>query len=68
MILSQLFKEYNLPCDNIWLDIYFSDNCKYFHFDPQRFHNHENMIEILRKHHRNLTVLIDCHLKVEENY
>ncbi|KAI3404873.2 ROT2 [Candida oxycetoniae] len=57
------FDEYQIPYDNIWLDIEYTDNKKYFTWHPENFNDPGRMLQVLNRTGRNLVVIIDPHIK-----
>ncbi|KAL1518283.1 hypothetical protein ABEB36_001927 [Hypothenemus hampei] len=62
------FDEHNLPLDNMWLDIEYTEGKKYFTWDQKKFPTPENMIQNLTSTGRKLVVIIDPHIKRESGY
>lgn len=62
------FDKNNFPLDVMWLDIEYTDNKKYFTWDPVNFANPLQMQEVLNSTGRKLVVIIDPHIKVEKGY
>ncbi|SJM82319.1 related to Glucosidase 2 subunit alpha [Zygosaccharomyces bailii] len=57
----------HFPYDNIWLDLEYTDNKKFFTWKPNAFPNPDRLLKKLAKLGRDLTVLIDPHLKAGYN-
>ncbi|QLL34980.1 hypothetical protein HG536_0H03560 [Torulaspora globosa] len=53
----------HIPYDNIWLDIEYTDERKFFTWKSDSFPNPSRLLKRLAKLGRQLTVLIDPHLK-----
>ncbi|OQD72786.1 hypothetical protein PENDEC_c019G03067 [Penicillium decumbens] len=62
------FDKYQIPYDVIWLDLEYTDDRKYFTWDPLTFPNPKGMQEKLDESQRKLVVLIDPHIKNKEDY
>ncbi|XP_055843079.1 neutral alpha-glucosidase AB-like [Episyrphus balteatus] len=62
------FDNYDIPMDTIWLDIEYTDEKKYFTWDPKHFPNPLGMIKNLTDSHRHLTIIIDPHYKIDKTY
>lgn len=62
------FDKYQIPYDVIWLDVDYTDDRKYFTWDPMTFPNPISMEEQLDDSERKLVVLIDPHIKNEDGY
>lgn len=66
--VNQKFDEYDIPMDIMWLDIEYTDNKKYFTWDPHHFPNPLGMIQNLTAVGRHLTIIIDPHIKRDSSY
>lgn len=62
------FDEYDIPFDVLWLDIEYTEGKKYFTWDSNNFPDPMNVIQGLSSKGRKLVVIIDPHIKVEDNY
>ncbi|KAJ6110388.1 hypothetical protein N7486_002623 [Penicillium sp. IBT 16267x] len=62
------FDKYQIPYDVIWLDLEYTDDRKYFTWDPLTFPNPKGMQEKLDESERKLVVLIDPHIKNKDDY
>lgn len=62
------FDKYQIPYDVIWLDLEYTDDRKYFTWDPLTFPNPKGMQEKLDASERKLVVLIDPHIKNKNDY
>ena len=60
--------KFKIPYDVIWLDIEYTDGKKYFTWDPDSFADPISMGQQLDSHGRKLVVIIDPHIKKEDNY
>lgn len=60
--------KHEIPYDVIWLDIEYTDDKKYFTWDPLTFANPTAMLEQLDKSKRKLVAIIDPHIKNKEGY
>ena len=60
--------KYKIPYDVIWLDIEYTDNKKYFTWDPHTFADPIGMQKQLELHDRKLVAIIDPHIKKEDGY
>nr|XP_029729830.1 neutral alpha-glucosidase AB-like [Aedes albopictus] len=67
-LIDQKFEEYNIPLDCVWLDIEYTDGKRYFTWDLINFPNPLEMISNLTLNGRHLTLIIDPHVKVDEDY
>jgi alpha 1,3-glucosidase len=57
-----------IPYDVIWLDIEYTEEKKYFTWDPHSFADPISMGRQLDAHGRKLVVIIDPHIKKVDNY
>ncbi|KAL9124931.1 MAG: hypothetical protein Q9217_005792 [Psora testacea] len=62
------FDKSAIPVDVIWLDLEYTDDRKYFTWDPDKFQNPIEMHERLDLQHRKTVVLIDPHIKNTQDY
>ncbi|PGG96710.1 hypothetical protein AJ79_09480 [Helicocarpus griseus UAMH5409] len=62
------FDMYQIPYDVIWLDLEYTDQKKYFTWDPLTFPDPDGMQKQLDDSERKLVVIIDPHIKNEANY
>ncbi|GJP93298.1 CAZyme family GH31 [Aspergillus niger] len=62
------FDKYQIPYDVIWLDIEYTDDRKYFTWDPLSFPDPISMEEQLDESERKLVVIIDPHIKNQDKY
>lgn len=60
--------KFEIPYDVIWLDIEYTDNKKYFTWDPDTFADPIGMQKQLEAHDRKLVAIIDPHIKQEDGY
>ncbi|KAF1848001.1 glycoside hydrolase family 31 protein [Cucurbitaria berberidis CBS 394.84] len=66
--VDRRFDKFNIPYDVIWLDIEYTQEKKYFTWDPLTFVNPETMQKQLAKRDRKLVPIIDPHIKNTDNY
>jgi len=66
--VNKKFNKYKIPMDVIWLDIEYTENKKYFTWDPLTFDDPENMHKQLVKSDRKLVTIIDPHIKNTDSY
>lgn len=57
-----------IPYDVIWLDLEYTDDRKYFTWEPNMFADPISMGQQLADHGRNLVLLIDPHIKKLDGY
>lgn len=68
MGLAKKFREKQIPCDVIYLDIDYMDNYKIFTWNPTRFPDPEGMINKLNGLGFHLVVIVDPGIKIESGY
>ena len=66
--VDRKFDKFKIPYDVIWLDLEYTDDRKYFTWEPHSFTDPISMGKQLESHGRNLVVLIDPHLKKLDGY
>ena len=66
--VDRKFDKFSIPYDVIWLDIEYTDDKKYFTWDPLNFPDPISMEEQLDETERKLVVIIDPHIKNKEGY
>lgn len=66
--VDRKFDKYSIPYDVIWLDLEYTDEKKYFTFDPHTFPDPLGMETQLDSHSRKLVLLIDPHIKNTNDY
>ncbi|KKY28395.1 putative alpha glucosidase ii [Phaeomoniella chlamydospora] len=66
--VDRKFDQYSIPYDVIWLDIEYTEEKKYFTWDPDTFPDPLGMGQQLDESDRKLVVIIDPHLKNTGNY
>ncbi|KKP06647.1 alpha 1,3-glucosidase [Trichoderma harzianum] len=66
--VDRRFDKWQIPYDVIWLDIEYTDEIKYFTFDPHSFTDPISIGKQLDSHGRKLVVIIDPHIKRVDNY
>ncbi|KAI9812676.1 MAG: hypothetical protein M1826_002777 [Phylliscum demangeonii] len=66
--VDRRFDKHQIPYDNIWLDIEYTDDRKYFTWDPLTFRDPEGMQRQLALRQRNLVAIIDPHIKNVADY
>ncbi|ORY71521.1 alpha glucosidase-like protein [Pseudomassariella vexata] len=60
--------KFKIPYDVIWLDIEYTDEKKYFTWDPNMFKDPISMGKQLDEHGRKLVIIIDPHIKNTGSY
>lgn len=66
--VNSKFDLHDLPMDVMWLDIEYTDQKKYFTWDPVKFGHPTAMVNNLTEVGRKLVVIIDPHIKRDEGY
>ncbi|KAL6849246.1 glucosidase II [Amphichorda felina] len=66
--VDRKFDKFKIPYDVIWLDLEYTDDRKYFTWEPNMFADPISMGKQLDSHGRNLVVLIDPHIKKIDGY
>ncbi|KAF1996426.1 glycoside hydrolase family 31 protein [Amniculicola lignicola CBS 123094] len=66
--VDRRFDKFDIPYDVIWLDIEYTNEKKYFTWDPLTFVNPDKMHKHLAKRDRKLVAIIDPHIKNTDNY
>jgi len=66
--IAKNFRDYDIPCDVIYLDIDYMDGYRVFTWDKDRFPEPEKMINDLKKEGFKLITIIDPGVKADENY
>jgi alpha 1,3-glucosidase len=66
--VDRKFDKHKIPYDVIWLDIEYTQEKKYFTWDPMTFVNPDKMGKQLDKSDRKLVVIIDPHIKNTNDY
>lgn len=64
----KLMDDNDFPVDAIWLDIDYTDDKKYFTWNPDTFSDPVEMQANLSSTNRKLVVIIDPHYKVDDEY
>lgn len=68
MEIAKNFREKDIPCDTIYLDIDYMDGYRVFTWDKNKFNNPENMINELRDMGFKVVTIIDPGVKVDKDY
>ncbi|MGB0524948.1 MAG: glycoside hydrolase family 31 protein [Flammeovirgaceae bacterium] len=66
--LAAKFRDLEIPCDCIYLDIDYMDDYECFTWDKKKFPNPPKMIDDLKKDGFKTIVMIDPGIKIDENY
>jgi alpha-glucosidase len=62
------FRERDIPCDVIYLDIHYMDGYRVFTWDEERFPEPEKLTAELREQGFRVVTIVDPGVKVDENY
>ncbi|NRA95188.1 MAG: hypothetical protein HRU14_03160 [Planctomycetes bacterium] len=62
------FREHDIPCDAVWLDIHYMHGYRCFTWDPDGFPDPQAFINSLHDDGFKVVVMIDPGLKVEDTY
>src|SRR5215216_6714722 len=62
------FRERDIPCDVIYLDIHYMDGYRVFTWNEDRFPNPRRLISDLRNQGFRVVTIVDPGVKVDENY
>lgn len=68
MEIAQAFRDKNIPCDAIYLDIDYLDGFRSFTWDSNRFPEPQKMIQNLKELGLKTVVMIDPGIKVDPEY
>ncbi len=66
--LGRTFREKEIPCDAIYLDIDYMDDYRVFTWNKERFPDPKKLISDLREHGFETIVMIDPGIKVDPDY
>ena len=62
------FRERDIPCDVIYLDIHYMDGFRVFTWNKERFPDPQRLISDLREQGFRVVTIVDPGVKVDENY
>lgn len=68
MEVANKFREKDIPCDALYLDIEYMDDFRVFTWDENKFKNPKKMIDNLKKDGFKLITIIDPGVKVDKGY
>jgi alpha-glucosidase len=68
MALANKFRDKEIPCDVIYLDIHYMDGYRVFTWHPERFPQPKKMLDELKNLGFKIAVIIDPGIKVDPNY
>jgi alpha-glucosidase len=66
--IARNFRERDIPCDTLYLDIDYMDGYRVFTWDKERFPEPEKLTAELREGGFNVVTIVDPGVKVDENY
>jgi alpha-glucosidase len=66
--IGREYRERNIPCDVLWLDIGYMNGCRVFTWDPEKFPNVPEMIARMREGKFRLVTIVDPGVKAEPGY
>lgn len=66
--IAQAFRDYQIPCDVIYLDIHYMNGYRVFTWDKNRFPNPPKMLADLKKQGFKLITIIDPGVKADSEY
>ncbi|MFM7187766.1 MAG: TIM-barrel domain-containing protein, partial [Armatimonadota bacterium] len=66
--IAKTFREKQIPCDVIYLDIHYMDQYKLFTWNPVHFKQPKKMLDELKTLGFHTTVIVDPGIKVEKGY
>ena len=66
--VARNFREREIPCDVIYLDIHYMDGYRVFTWNEERFPEPERLISELREQGFRVVTIVDPGVKVDENY
>ncbi len=66
--IAKTFREKQIPCDALYLDIHYMDNYKVFTWDTERFADLPGTLRKLKKQGFKVVAILDPGVKVEEGY
>ena len=66
--VARNFRERDIPCDVIYLDIHYMDGYRVFTWDEERFPEPEKLISDLREQGFRMVTIVDPGVKIDEDY
>ena len=66
--IARIYREHDLPCDTLYLDIDYMDGYRVFTWDEARFPEPEKFIARLKERGFNVVTIVDPGVKVDETY
>jgi alpha-glucosidase len=68
MSVAQTFRDKQIPCDGMWLDIHYMDAYKIFTWNPERYAQPKTMIDKLHGMGFHVVTIVDPGIKIEPEY
>lgn len=66
--VARQFRERDIPCDVLYLDIHYMDGYRVFTWDRERFPDPEGLLSTLREDGFRVVTIVDPGIKVDEGY
>ncbi|MBO3801663.1 MAG: glycoside hydrolase family 31 protein [Thermoproteota archaeon] len=66
--IAKKFRELNIPCDVLYLDIHYMDNYKVFTWDKERFPDPKGFLDSLSKLGFKVITIVNPGIKADSNY
>jgi alpha-glucosidase len=66
--VARNFRERDIPCDVIYLDIHYMDGYRVFTWHPERFPDPEGLISDLHEQGFHVVTIVDPGVKIDEDY
>ena len=66
--VASSFRERDIPCDVIYLDIHYMDGYRVFTWDRERFPDPEKLVSDLREQGFRVVTIVDPGVKIDEDY
>lgn len=66
--LAANFRERQIPCDALWLDIDYMDGYRVFTWDSERFPNPKHLVDDMGARGFKMVTIVDPGVKVDEHY
>lgn len=66
--VAKAFREKDIPCDAIWLDIHYMDGYRVFTWDKERFPDPEGFIQDLAREGFKVVTIVDPGIKVDPEF
>jgi alpha-glucosidase len=66
--LDRQFRDRDIPCDALWLDIDYMDGFRIFTWDEKKFSHPKNQVEDLKKRFRRVVPILNPGIKKEDSF